>query len=324
MHIIKKETFEINYSANIFINIAIQCIEKLGWHYISSNHTTLIAKVTEEYEEKITINIVNNEATITSTSQRRLFTLKRTDPPGIGNFRTTLPIIEQEWASVAAEEKARRIKKLITGADQKQHLNIPPPAALQFFETTTFRNVKNRYAYDTSFYLHFATLYNQDPYLLQFECEDQLTFSACINSMNLLEEKLDGQIVLNIATFEKIITNPTISDSVRDITNNFEMQLEQVIFEELSPYDYSDHLQQLILRGGIFSSDQLLFGMDEAKVVTDKFVETLFDSRIEDFKIYYTYQSWSGWFYDMGYDMTYLIFDKGLGEFTLFAKSDGD
>lgn len=317
-----EESFKIDYSTNIFIARAIQCIYNLGWKWISSNDTTVIAEIPDRYSEKITIHINDSIVTMLVTSSWINLILGKPKSTGISNFRAALTLIEQEQEALYEAEQTRRLAKRLNDVKKEQDLKISESDALLFLESTTFQIVENGYALNTSLYLYFQQLYNFEPYILSFECVERMKFSELIDHIETLEDA--GTTEFKNIAFEKLVTNYSIRQrpsSMQDLTHGFVLNMEHVSFEKLSPHDFSTHLLQLISHGATYT--KLPIDDDEAKQVTDTFADTLFENRIDDFIIYYTTTGWSAWFCDRGWDMTYLIFDKGLGEFTLFAKTDG-
>lgn len=63
---------------------------------------------------------------------------------------------------------------------------------------------------------------------------------------------------------------------------------------------------------------------EEALGLAAAAVEELIEGRYEQVAVYYSYEPWSGWFFDVAWDQTWFLVDRDRGEVTLVCTTDTD
>ncbi|WP_157687470.1 hypothetical protein [Pedobacter psychrophilus] len=99
-------------------------------------------------------------------------------------------------------------------------------------------------------------------------------------------------------------------------------EFETLCFERVSPFIFDGILAELVSRGGIFfkSKKKLKHIVELARIFSDSIIQGYYNS----FIIYQVTEGWSGYFGNMGFDNTFVIFDENNGEFWVMAKTDFD
>jgi hypothetical protein len=93
-------------------------------------------------------------------------------------------------------------------------------------------------------------------------------------------------------------------------------------FEWGSSYTIAGYLAQSLANGGAY--EKFKDGPAGAYYLTNWFCNWLIEDRFEDVIVLRTYNPWSGWFYGIAWDQTWLIIDKRNYRVWLLAITDTD
>lgn len=81
-------------------------------------------------------------------------------------------------------------------------------------------------------------------------------------------------------------------------------------------------LAAILVRGGAY--ERFPGSPAEAKQLGMAFVETVVGTRHDQFHVYRSHRRWSGWFFDVAWDGTYVLIDCANKETTLLCITDTD
>jgi hypothetical protein len=198
---------------------------------------------------------------------------------------------------------------------------------LLFLEDAKFIKIDCSLIRESILYNQMEKIYNYQPIILRYSCDNPTKFSRCIYWFGKGDGTFNNWTQLSNKLVKTIIINKSlspISAGLAELTEGWDIdwgRFEKVSFDGISPFQFDGVLAELVFHGGILtkwdSSDS------DAKNWAKSFVDLIIQDRFTEFKIYEVDQGWSGWFSNMGYDMSYFIFDEGKGEFWILAKTDG-
>ena len=84
----------------------------------------------------------------------------------------------------------------------------------------------------------------------------------------------------------------------------------------------TDHLARIIFDGGAYT--RTLFSFEQALDLASSLVEAIIRKRAADFCYWELGSHWSGWFFNIAWDYSFLVFDKGEKVVTLICMTDTD
>jgi len=196
-------------------------------------------------------------------------------------------------------------------------------------KTIEFKYENTTQQYNSPFFKEFSGLYNTDPILLRCSCKQPELFSKIIKSLNLFEEERHGVRQLNPEIIKSLITNVFLNPGpswIGHFTDEVDWKKFNFLsFEEIPSISFAHRLQKLVEIGGLFFKSKL--PLNQVKNLSIDFSNSIFSGKINDFKIYYTFdEGWSAYFgkMGMGLDITFFLFDGISGEFWILSKTDYD
>lgn len=93
-------------------------------------------------------------------------------------------------------------------------------------------------------------------------------------------------------------------------------------FEWGSAFTLAGELAQTLTQGGAYVKHE--GGAGEAFTIADDFRKWLFGDRFDEILVLNSSKPWSGWFYDIAWDGTWLVVDKRQNKVSVLALTDTD
>jgi hypothetical protein len=154
-------------------------------------------------------------------------------------------------------------------------------------------------------------------------------FSKIIKSLHFFEQERNDYTHLENNIIKSLITNVFLNPGpspIAEFTDNVNWErFNSITFEEISADSFAPRLEKLVEVGGLFEKSKQ--SLDQITNLSIDFSNSIFKGKINDFKIYYTFdEGWSYYFGKMGIglDVTFFLFDGFLGEFWILSKTDYD
>jgi hypothetical protein len=144
-----------------------------------------------------------------------------------------------------------------------------------------------------------------------FRLEENTTFHW-FGSRNRLDE---------INFFDRFLNLPIVVESFSVIQFG-KSKVSNTNFEWASSFTFDGELAQALVQGGAYHKFD---GSDyEAKQIGANFCESLFGHRFSDIQMYKTHESFTEWFHNIAWDVTWLGFDKLEIKVWLLCVTDTD
>jgi hypothetical protein len=131
-------------------------------------------------------------------------------------------------------------------------------------------------------------------------------------SRNRLEE---------INFFDRFLSSPRVSSALPALKIGAS-GISGADFEWGNSLTLDGEIAQVLVQGGAY--EKFAGPAHEAKEIARRFCEAVFGDRFAEVQIYKSYKPWSGWFYDVAWDGTWLGFDKRLVKVWLICVTDTD
>ena len=120
-------------------------------------------------------------------------------------------------------------------------------------------------------------------------------------------------------------SNLLLSDSARNAMPELKIGDEftcQPGFEQVRPFLFEGDIAESLYYGGAYKKYQGT--PTEAMEIARKFCKAIYSERMLDVGIYKTYDNWTEWFYDVAWDVTWVLFDKSLKRLWVICLTDTD
>lgn len=93
-------------------------------------------------------------------------------------------------------------------------------------------------------------------------------------------------------------------------------------FELGRPFLFEGEISESLYYGGAYKKFQ---GTPAQAIdIARRFCKAIYADRILDIAIYRTYSHWTKWFYDVAWDVTWMLFDKNLNRLWVICLTDTD
>lgn len=146
--------------------------------------------------------------------------------------------------------------------------------------------------------------------LYHFQVSENLTFDW-FAYRNRLEE---------IDALDKILRLPALQAAAAELmVDSARVEVDQMIFLP-DGFDLNGRLARKLFWGG--PHNQEAFNAEEALAQASHFVYQLFQDRYTEVLVYVIEDPWADWFYDEGWDESFLIYDKRHRQFWLLCLTD--
>jgi len=113
---------------------------------------------------------------------------------------------------------------------------------------------------------------------------------------------------------------PAVALRFADVLDEPDLSL-LVRFADVSPLAVDGLLAAQLVDGGAYRSRVV---PARAKELGVNFCRALFEDRYEDVQVAYADFAWSAWFYDIAWDRTWVIVDRGAQRVTMLCTTDTD
>jgi hypothetical protein len=206
--------------------------------------------------------------------------------------------------------------------------------AMEFLRNTEFVRIGTDAMEAEPFYERLSELY-QELFLARYACVDLQQFGQAIHWFGNHRYKTgltEDPISVMYYKFEKyeinnilwaLLNNQTFNvGRIGDFSDEYREKegFQKIPWTEFHPYCFDGELTALAMQGGIYK--RWVDTVSKTKAMALKFCERLTEGRYDDFKIYSTWEIWTG--YLMGFDVVYFLFDEGRSEVWILYKSDYD
>lgn len=196
------------------------------------------------------------------------------------------------------------------------------------FETLDFKYLDVFQQLDHPFFKEFAKRFNEDPILLKCVCENKRLFSQCILNLPYrwklgnAQKHLDNRIIKGLIKNKFLNAEPS---PIREFSNNADWEhFEKIDIERVSPFLFDGKLVELYAKGGLFFESRSDKTLQDIVTLARAFSDLIIEGRFSSFAIYQIQEGWSAYHGNMGYDNTFILFDKDQGEFWILANTEYD
>ena len=125
----------------------------------------------------------------------------------------------------------------------------------------------------------------------------------------------------DIDFFTQFIRHPTVVRTFAPVTgadSDVSLKLEEGVY----PFTLAGELAAVLVHGGAYH--RFSGTGREAMNVTSKFCDALFGERFTEVLLYKSYEPWTGWFYDVAWDGSWVGFDRRESKIWLLCITDTD
>ena len=125
-----------------------------------------------------------------------------------------------------------------------------------------------------------------------------------------------------IAFFEHLLMSSAFRTSLPSLRSPESVSTFNVKWDWSNSYVLEGELANTLMSGGAYA--KFAGSGAEAKVLARRFCEDLFSERYEDVVVFETYRPWSGWFFDVAWDFTWIGVDKRQRTVWVLCVTDTD
>jgi hypothetical protein len=120
---------------------------------------------------------------------------------------------------------------------------------------------------------------------------------------------------------DSLLVHPVIRDALRCVFENAPQQIETEL-ALYDPFNLDGALSRILYNGGAYSTHEG-DGRREKEFAAE-ICQAMFESRFGEISCYVSHKAWSGWFKDIAWDLTLVVFDRRTRRLWTLATTDAD